>query len=117
MSDHLLQYGFVFEDYKKKLFEKEAISSSSFINFAIPHPIEMDAKESIIAVLINNNSIQWESNKVNLVFMLAIKDIDKILFKDIFEYITRFVSDENNLQKLLNVNDFNEFLHLLASCN
>lgn len=115
MSDHLVQYGFVYQDYKQKLFDREAISSSSFKNIAIPHPLEMDAKESIIAVLINHNPIQWGSNEVNLVFMLAINDIDRILFKDIFEYITRIVSDEKNLQNLLEVENYDAFLHLLAS--
>lgn len=115
MSDFLFEYGFVYQDYKEKLFDREAISSSSFKNIAIPHPLEMDAKESIIAVLINHNPIQWGSNEVNLIFMLAINDIDRILFKDIFEYITRIVSDEDNLQKLLDVQNYDEFLHLLAS--
>ncbi len=115
MAQTLIDNHYVDLNYKNELYERESISSSSFNNIAIPHPLVLNAIESTIAVSINQKPISWGSKQVNLVFMLAINESDKVLFKDIFDFITRIVSDDSKLDKILTVKTFVDFLDLLIS--
>lgn len=114
MSNQLLKKGYVDETFKQKLFDREAISSSAFGNIAMPHPLEMCSKRSIIAVSIHQKPIQWNSNSVNFIFMLAIHEEDRIIFKDIFDFITDTISNDKKLASLLHVKSFDEFIKLIA---
>lgn len=115
LSDDLENAGYVDMKFKTKLFERESISSSAFMNIAMPHPLEMCSLKSAISVSIHTNSIIWNDSKVNIVFMLAIHEDDRLVFKDIFDFISDIISDENKLSSLLKVNTFEEFIKLFAS--
>lgn len=114
-SDQLEASGYVDHEFKQKLFEREAISSSAYANIAMPHPLEMCSKKSIIAVSIHPGGIAWHASKVNIVFMLAIHDEDRLVFKDIFDFITEIISEEKHLKAILEVKTFDEFISLFAS--
>jgi lichenan operon transcriptional antiterminator len=115
LSDKLMHAGYVDAKFKTKLFEREAISSSAFMNIAMPHPLEMCSLKSAISVSIHTNPINWNDSKVNIVFMLAIHEDDRLVFKDIFDFISDIISDENKLSSLLKVNSFEAFIKLFAS--
>ncbi|NTW96422.1 MAG: PTS transporter subunit EIIA [Erysipelotrichaceae bacterium] len=115
LSNKLHQYGVVDQDFKRKLFEREAISSSAYINIAMPHPLEMCAKKSTIAVSIHPEGILWHNSKVNIIFMLAIHEEDRLFFKDLFDFITEIISEEKQLKAILEVKSFDEFITLFAS--
>ncbi len=115
LSDDLENAGYVDSKFKTKLFERESISSSAFMNIAMPHPLEMCSLKSAISVSIHTNPIKWNDSTVNIVFMLAIHEDDRLVFKDIFDFISDIISDENKLSSLLKVNTFEEFIKLFAS--
>ena len=46
--------------------------------------------------------------------MLAINDEDRVIFKDIFDFITDTISDEDKLFSLIRVKTFDEFIKLIA---
>lgn len=57
MADVLEKQGIVDSSFKEKLFERERVSSSAYMNIAMPHPLEMCARNSAIAVSIHPNAI------------------------------------------------------------
>jgi len=114
-SKDLEKAGYVDGDFRRKLFEREALSSSAYTNIAMPHPLEMCSKKSTIAVSIHPASISWNTSRVNIVFMLAIHEDDRLLFKDIFDFITEIISEEKQLKAILEVRSFDEFISLFAS--
>ncbi len=111
----LEQHQIVNNDFKTKLFEREAISSSAYSNIAMPHPLQMCANQSVIAVSLHPNSIQWGINQVNAIFMLAIHQDDRLFFKEIFDFITDSISDQNKLQMILKSKTYSEFIATLVS--
>lgn len=115
MADQLENAGCVEPDYKQKVYEREQISSSAFGNIAMPHPLEMRSKKTAIAVSSYPSAVPWNGNKVNLVLMLSITEEERPLFRDIFDFVTEVISDVKNLQMLVSVKTYDEFIHLLVS--
>lgn len=115
MSDSLHMAGCVELIFKEKLFEREAISSSAYQNVAMPHPLEMHARETAIAVSIHPKGINWNGTTVNIVFMLAINEEDRILFKDIFDFVTEIIFNKKYFQNIMCTKTYDEFIKLLVS--
>ncbi len=115
MADALEEQGYIDSNFKKKLFEREQVSSSAYTNIAMPHPLEMCALNSAIVVSIHPNAIQWNSSRVNIVFLLAINLQDRLFFKDIFDFITEVISEEKKLKSLLDSKSYEEFIAILVS--
>lgn len=113
MSDDLIKLGYVNDDFKTKLFERELISSSAYGNIAMPHPLDMCSNKSIISVSIHQNPIIWNGNKVNIVFMIAISDDFRSLFTDVFDFITELIGNEKTLSELINVKSYTEFIQYI----
>ena len=115
LSDTLEFYGYVNTDFKEKLFEREKVSSSAYVNIAMPHPFEMCALNSSIAVSLHPNGIPWNGSRVFIVFLLAINVRDSLFFKDIFDFITEVVSEDSNFKNILEQNTFEHFISALVS--
>jgi len=115
LVDILESQGYVDTSFKKKLFERELVSSSAYLNIAIPHPFEMCAHKSAIAVSIHPNAIPWNNRKVNIVFLLAINVRDSLFFKDIFDFITEVISEEKKLKSILEIKTFDQFIAALVT--
>ncbi len=115
LSDILKKNGYVDSTFREKLYEREKISSSAYTNIAMPHPLEMCSFSTAIAVSIHPAAINWNENKVNVVFLLAINEEDRILFRDIFDLVTEIISSKKYFHSLLNTKTYEEFINLLIS--
>lgn len=115
MADRLEQAGYVEADYRQKVFEREQISSSAFGNIALPHPLKMCSKKTAIAVSSYPSAVSWNGNRVNLVLMLSITEEERLLFRDIFDFVTEVISDVKNLQMLVCAKTYDEFIGFLIS--
>ncbi len=115
LSDALYKTGYVDLTFREKLYEREKISSSAYTNIAMPHPLEMCSFSTAIAVSIHPAAIDWNRNKVNVVFMLAINEENRILFRDIFDLVTEIISSKKYFQSLLNTKTYEGFINLLIS--
>ena len=115
LADVLKNNGYVDASFKEKLFQRERVSSSAYLNIAMPHPFEMCALSSAVAVSIHPNAILWNDRRVNIVFMLAINAHDNLFFKDIFSFITEVISEEKKLKTILETESFEQFIAALVS--
>lgn len=114
VCDQLYKLDYVDEQYKQKIYERENISSSAYGNMAIPHPLNNDAKKSVIAVIIEKKGVYWEPYKVNIVFMLSLKKEDHEYFAEIFNFITSLIQNESILEKLTHIQSFQEFVKIIV---
>lgn len=115
LSGALNKFGYVDSSFREKLFEREKISPSAYTNVAMPHPLEMCSLSTAIAVSIHPTAIDWNQNKVNVVFMLAINEEDRILFRDIFDFVTDLILNKKYFHALLNTKTYEEFINLLVT--
>ncbi|MDN4084531.1 BglG family transcription antiterminator [Paenibacillus polymyxa] len=107
--------GFVSSYFKKTVFEREMVSSTSFGNVAIPHSVHMNALQTSIGVLISRKGIQWGSNTVNFVLLIAINKLDKQRFLVIYNAILSLFDNKNFIEMSRKANTFDEFKRIVFS--
>lgn len=113
ICDRMTGQGYVGEDFKQKIYDHERIAASSYGRVAIAHPLDHRAGSSVIAVALNHTPIRWGDNRVKLTFVFTLREEDRDLFSDIFELITRNVSDDAEFDRLMGCATFDEFIDTL----
>lgn len=116
MCDEMKQKGYIKSDFKQEVFEREAMSSTAFNGIAIPHSIHMNAIKTGMFVIVNKQAMKWGKQQVNIIFLLTINKSERKVFNDMFDALTTILSDETNLNKLIQCNLFEEFINILVEC-
>ena len=75
MCNKLQEKNFVNEDFLQSVLKRETIGKTNMNDvFALPHPMEMCANDTKVAVALLKNPVKWnDSNKIQIVFMLVLK--------------------------------------------
>ncbi len=115
LSESLHANGYTNSEFKAKIYERELLSPSDYSNIAMPHPIEGFSLHSGIAVSLHPEGLTWNQKTVYIVFMLAIKPDDHLIFRDIFDFITDIIIKPAQLMKLATVKNFDEFIETFLS--
>lgn len=111
LGNQLCIKGYTPEEYVNFVIEREKISSTSFGNLlAIPHPIVMNAYETVIAVTILKKPMMWGKNKVQLVFMFALKEEDRKKLNELYKHIIEIVEKPDGVQYLIKSEGFDDFI-------
>ncbi len=113
----LLEHGYATKRYRDQINEHEATAPSAYRNIAIPHPLssEFDSvKKSAILAILCQRPVPWSSHSVDVIFMICLTKEDYPLFKDLFQWITRFFIEEENSRRMKNDLSFDEFINLLS---
>ena len=115
MAENLKRCGYVGEQFESDIIERDSVSSVAFDNFAIPHAMKMHEKKTGISVMIADEPIEWDDKKVELVMMLCFNINDRHLFNELFEPISMILIDPDNMHKVLQAENAEEFAGILAS--
>lgn len=116
LGNQLSTKGYTPEEYVNHVMEREKISSTSFGNLlAIPHPIVMNAYETVIAVAILQKPMMWGKNKVQLVFMFALKEADRKKLNELYKHIIEIVEKPEGVQYLIKSQNYNDFISRILS--
>lgn len=113
MGERLVESGYAFEDFTQRLFDREAVSASAYQDIALPHPLDMDAKRTAVAVSLHPRGLSWGNSTVYAVFMLAIRREDRTLFHEIFDFIARVLMEPGAIRTIAKAGTFEEFVDLL----
>ena len=116
MCDQMQKKGYIESSFKQEVFEREAMSSTAFNAIAIPHSIHMNAIKTGMFAIVNKQAIKWGKQQVNIIFLLTINKSERKVFNDMFDALTTILSDEANLNKLIQCNSFEEFINILVEC-
>lgn len=113
ICDKLKQLNYVDDNFKDNIYKRENAASTSFGNIAIPHSMEMDAVKTSIAVAISKKGIQWGTDTVHLVLLIAINKADKNVFRNLYESFISLFSESNMIFEIKKCNTFNKFKTLI----
>ncbi len=113
MGGHLIEEGYAFEDFTMRLRERESVSASAYQDVALPHPLEMDARRTAVAVSLHPRGLAWGEATVYAVLMLAIRREDRALFQEIFDFIAHVLMEAGAARYIARSQSFEEFVDRL----
>lgn len=113
MGDALIECGSAFPDFKESLYAREEMSSSAYRDIALPHPIDMDAFRTAVAVSLHPVPIRWMGDPVHVVFMLSVARQDREFFREVFELMAHVLNDPMNVRALSCARTPDEFIETL----
>ncbi len=110
MYNKLLDNQLIDFDFCTNVDEREQLSSTAFNLVALPHALEYDANQSVIAILVNYSKIKWSDDTVQIIMLLVTKSSDKKIFIDLFEILSNFFEDTILQARLTNVSSLEQFI-------
>lgn len=112
LANSLVSANICDSDYVASVFRRESLSSTSFFNlFAVPHAIEMNAKRTMISVLIESRGIQWDDDvRIRCVLMVAVSRQDRKQFMKLYSGIVQTLCDATEMEKMIKAKNFDEFV-------
>lgn len=115
LCDTLVVKNYVESDFEEKVYQRENVATTSFGHVAIPHSVEMNAIKTSISVAISKKGFQWDSNTVNVVFLLAINKADRQNFRYLYESLISLFGEDEIIQEIKSCNNFKDFKKLIYS--
>jgi activator of the mannose operon, transcriptional antiterminator len=113
LANTLYKKGYAEKEYSQNAILREKMSATSIgSSIAIPHGHPSFIKHSAIAIATLKNPIDWGSEKVSIVFMLAIKNDNKFDTQELFREISYLSSQPAAIQNLVEENEIVKFLSL-----
>jgi activator of the mannose operon (transcriptional antiterminator) len=117
ITSKLYELGRVDSKFHKSVFTRELIDSTEIGNFlAIPHGDTNHIIFSTISILTLEEPILWCDEKVQIVFLLAVKKEDYLkddTMRSFFKYLNNLSNNEESLERLIKENNINNFLKLI----
>ena len=112
MCDKLYDKGYVTDEFKESVLQRESISATSFVyGFSVPHSINGRATiQSALSIAILNNPIKWGEFDVRFVILLAITEDNRKLLRIFFEWLNSIISSSNKFASLLEAKNYDEFI-------
>ena len=115
MCETLVENDYTDDRFLNSVFEREKLSSTAFGNYAIPHSLKIIAKKTTISVVLSKKPIKWDNTNVNFIFLLCVNQNDKDKFRELFSSIIYLLKNDDVKNKLLNINNFNDFIDTIKS--
>ncbi|MBU8785132.1 MULTISPECIES: BglG family transcription antiterminator [Bacillus] len=110
----LYQKGYVEKDYALHAVVREKMSATSIGGgIAIPHANSKFIKKSAIAIATLKEPLDWGNEKVSLVFMLAVKQEDRDMTRQLFHELSFLSEQPAFVQKLTKETNVMKFLSYL----
>lgn len=107
--------GIVDERFIDSVLKREEIGKTNMNDvFALPHPMELCATDTKVVVALLDNPIKWnESNMIQIVFMLVIKQGEQTDFEHLYDIFIEIISDSKLQQTIINSQTYEEFMDVL----
>lgn len=113
LGDKLVKYGYVDSKFIDAALERENITSTAVgKGVAIPHGIQEYVKEPVIALTTLKEPIEWGNEKVDIVFLLALKFNSGNLTRNFFRKFYSILDNEEALNKIRNSSTNKEILDI-----
>ncbi|MFC0270754.1 BglG family transcription antiterminator [Metabacillus herbersteinensis] len=114
LANSLYEKGYVEKEYAHSAINREIMSSTTIgAGIAIPHGTPKLIKQSAIAIATLKKPIKWGSEKVTLVFMLAIKNDEHVETRQLFGELSFISEHPAFIQSLIKEKDKMNFLSCL----
>lgn len=115
MVEKMAKKGYVDATFKNDVLEREKLSTTAFGSFAIPHAMKMNARKTGMNILICDEAIQWKNHLVTFVIMMSFNRNERHIFNEIYDPIAMILSQSDNLKRLCNCQDYEDFIHTIVA--
>lgn len=95
--------------------ERESLAKTNMSDhFALPHPMEIGATKTKVAVAIVDKPVDWyEQDQVQIIFLLAIKQGDQQDIEHLYDIFIEIVNNNKLQQALIRCKDYFQFITTL----
>lgn len=116
LYDALNEQGIVTEDFLPSVLKRETLGQTNMNEiFAMPHPMELCASETKVAVAILKKPLAWnDSDNIQIVFLLAIKQGVQKDMEHLYDVFINIVNDTKLQQRILKAESFFQFMQALS---
>lgn len=107
------------ELFVEKVIQREKLQSTRYdYVFALPHPIEIMAKENFISVIALDQGIKWfDGEVVKLIFVLGFSGSKEDCVNEIYEIIGNITSNRYFVDILVNCQNYGDFINKIKGEN
>lgn len=111
MGKKIENFGLAQRGFTESVLKREAMSSTCFFDaFAIPHAIDLNAKQTQFCVLIHDKGIHWDEHVIHLILMIAVQQKDRKAFMKIYNGIIKTLWDKKKVEQLIQATTLIEFI-------
>ncbi|EJO5347242.1 transcription antiterminator [Clostridium botulinum] len=115
MTNKLIGDNYITEAVKKDIFKREKLAGTEIGDLiAIPHAMHEDIKESFISVAILKKPIDWDKEKVQLVFLIGMDNKDKHNWKLYLEQLYKNIIDIEVVQEIIKAHTFEDLKKIIV---
>lgn len=116
LGDLMVARGVIDESYVDGAIERERMSSTAFTDsLAVPHAMAMTARSTSIAIAVNESSMPWGENRVNVVAFIAFSAAERANFQRVFDQFVEVFSEREDVQRIVKKSvDFGAFIDELV---
>ena len=116
LCESLYYKGYVDQQYEGLVLAREQIAPTAYGSmFAIPHAVKKAGFATRIAVALLNKPIDWNQQKVRLVFLFCLTKERNEEFDLLFEKLVGLLDESKKVRELLKCKKYEEFLELFLS--
>lgn len=114
LANHLYDQGFVERDYAHQALLRERLSSTTIGGgIAIPHGDPKLIRQSQIAIATLKEPLDWQEEKVSVVFMLALAPQEQEAMKKLFQRLSLLSEQPSTVDRLIRATRAEELLAFL----
>lgn len=116
LCESLYYKGYVDQQYEGLVLAREQIAPTAYGSmFAIPHAVQKAGFATRIAVALLDKPIDWNQQKVRLVFLFCLTKERNEEFDLLFEKLVGLLDESKKVKELLKCKKYEEFLELFLS--
>lgn len=116
LCESLYYKGYVDQQYEGLVLAREQIAPTAYGSmFAIPHAVKKACFATRIAVALLDKPIDWNQQKVRLVFLFCLTKERNEEFDLLFEKLVGLLDESKKVRELLKCKKYEEFLELFLS--
>lgn len=102
LGELMRERGVIDDSYIDGAIERERMSSTAFTDsLAVPHAMAMTATSTSIAIAVNETSMPWGENRVNVVALIAFSEAGRASFQRVFDQFVEVFSDRQDVQRII----------------
>ncbi len=118
MCSRLIEKGYVTENFEKSVLKRENIQSTEIgKGVAIPHGFPENVYRSQIALSILKESIPWGNESVDIIFLIALSDIDALNSAEVLKKLYQKVDSDDFLDRLKKTQAKDQIKKLIETIN
>jgi len=116
LGQKIIDFGLEEEGFIESVLKRESLSSTCFFDtFAIPHAMDMNARKTMLSILVSEAGIPWDDHRIHIVLMIAVAQDDRKEFMKLYNGIVQALENPQKVKQLISAKSHVEFINYLRS--